>query len=367
MMKRILAMLTVLLVCTHAVPAQNLPVQPGANPGAAQPAAGGAGGPAQPGGQPTLPGGKSASPGGQAGGVVGGKQPMPGVGAPGGMSGLGGGQKKAKDLSDMSLDELLNAALKDNADISVAQAKVRETEAELHRTRLQVMQKVSRLVHDIKSSREAVKDAEANLRRVQQLVTAKAISVEEYEIVRRAVERAKVELAKFEAELPFLVGKQPAGMGGAGMMGPGGGGGTFLSRPLGIDMSRMEFAALELAAVKNVPTSVADKLHKALDTEVLLRQSEMTLHDAVSFLSDKMQDINVHISDKKLNTAKVNLYLLRPVSMGAMFQYFEDELECRCIIREYGIVIVPRDRVPPGATSLLEFWKKSRSVESKPK
>src|SRR6266478_4733040 len=52
------------------------------------------------------------------------------------------------------LTELLDRALKDNPDVRVAEAKLREAEAELNRARLLVMQKVvalQRAVEDAKS------------------------------------------------------------------------------------------------------------------------------------------------------------------------------------------------------------------------
>src|SRR5437016_6331892 len=49
---------------------------------------------------------------------------------------------KPSQPKTQSLEEVLARALKDNPDIRVAVTKVREAEAELHRTRLQVVQKV---------------------------------------------------------------------------------------------------------------------------------------------------------------------------------------------------------------------------------
>src|SRR5205823_10488997 len=59
----------------------------------------------------------------------------------GGRMGMGQPAKPAQ-ASEPTLEEMLTNALKDNPDIRVAEAKVREAEAELNRTRLQVTQKV---------------------------------------------------------------------------------------------------------------------------------------------------------------------------------------------------------------------------------
>src|SRR5206468_7820042 len=59
----------------------------------------------------------------------------------GGRMGMGQPAKPAQ-AAEPTLEEMLTNALKDNPDIRVAEAKVREAEAELNRTRLQVTQKI---------------------------------------------------------------------------------------------------------------------------------------------------------------------------------------------------------------------------------
>lgn len=401
MIKRILAVFALSLLCHHAAPAQNVKSIPGA--------AAGGGATTQPGGQPSLPGGLGGAnpagvggvgafpggagaaqpgacigaPGGRAGGAAtpggpggagqaaggkGGKLAGPGMPPGGMMGGMSGGPMKQKELKDMTLEELLAKALKDNPDIRVAETKVREAEANLNRTRQDVLQKVSKIHLEIALAQKMEEFAAKLLK----------MTLDSGGTARQGVEAAltyqqtKSELAKLEAQLPYLVGIQHyamTGMGGGGMMAPAGGGGFPMAGPgsgFGVGSNPMR-SSPEMADPKLLPATLTDKLRKVLDTQVTLRQSDMTLHDAVSFLSDRMQGINLHIGDKKLHDSKVNLYLPEPVALGAVFQYFEDEFDCRCVIREYGIVIVQRERVPPGATPLLEFWKKSRAVESKPK
>src|SRR5438067_1850675 len=72
-----------------------------------------------------------------AAGLVQGQQPTGASGA----SGPPG--KEAAEKEKLKLEELLSRALKDNPDVRVAEAKVREAEAELNRARLLVAQKVT--------------------------------------------------------------------------------------------------------------------------------------------------------------------------------------------------------------------------------
>src|SRR5262245_44326019 len=55
-----------------------------------------------------------------------------------------------------SLEEMLAAALKNNPDIRVAEAKVREAEAELKRIQLQVSQKVTTHRHQLEIKKNIV-------------------------------------------------------------------------------------------------------------------------------------------------------------------------------------------------------------------
>ena len=81
-------------------------------------------------------------------------------------------QAKPGKAAEPTLEEMLNKALKDNPDIRVAEAKVREAEAELNRTRLQVTQKVLTFHHSRESQKALIKVAEEDLQRIQKLYDA---------------------------------------------------------------------------------------------------------------------------------------------------------------------------------------------------
>src|SRR6266851_8230131 len=78
------------------------------------------------------------------------------------------GDKPAKTVEQMNLEELLTLALKNNPDLRVGDAKVREAEAELNRVRLQVTQKVVSARNAIKSQETKVAAAAKALERVRQ-------------------------------------------------------------------------------------------------------------------------------------------------------------------------------------------------------
>jgi hypothetical protein len=59
-----------------------------------------------------------------------------------------------------SIEDMLAAALKFNPEIRMAEAKLRDDEAELNRSRLRIMQKVIALHHNLQANRAVVYGAE---------------------------------------------------------------------------------------------------------------------------------------------------------------------------------------------------------------
>jgi hypothetical protein len=399
MTRRILAVLGTSLFIAVGARAQD-PSGGSGTPGVTQPQSGGnapatglsgsAAGPAgaqTPGAPGKGPGkGGSGSPfgGGFGGGMnssgFGLQQPgMPGMGTGfGGGMGFGGGvmgggsAKKEKDLKKMTLDELLAKALKDNPDLRVAEAKVREAEAELNRTRLQVLQKVAKVYQEIALARQIVDGETRQLERLKALGRSGAVSQEELGKTELAVERAKAEVAKLEAELPYLVGKQP---GAAPTMTGTPTYGDTMNTPFGSSMGMpgMPMGGMPMGmpgmpsglATKPVPTNLADKVRAALDTPIKGEFRDSQPREIVEWLSTSLKGINVHLSAKVPNI-KVSIKLTESIPVGAALQWLEDEFGWRCVLRDYGVVITERDAVPPGATPLLEFWKQ-RPKETKEK
>ncbi|GEM_PF-4877056 len=302
------------------------------------------------------------------------KTKMPGGTATGqGMGGFGGGPRTEKDIKAMTLEELLAKALKDNPDIRVAESKVRDAEAAMNRARLLVHKEIAGLHEEIMAKREIVAEAESRLEIEKKLKGGQRDLAD----ARLTFVHAKFDLAKLESELLYLVGKQPAtmaapvggGSGFGGMMAPGGGGGGF--PPMGDARdwrgNPMGAGAIDYGAPKGLPGSLADKVRAALDAPIKGEFRDSKPREIVDWLSKQFKGINVHVTAKIADSAKVTLTLTEPIPTGAALQWLEDELGLRCVLRDYGIVIAERDRVPPGATPLLDYWKKSKSAESKPK
>src|SRR5438552_2083694 len=78
------------------------------------------------------------------------------------------------------LEEMLEQALKSNPDLRVAEAKLREAEAELTRTRLAVTHKVATLYAALDVAKKAVEGAEADYNRVNEAYKRGAVAAGEF-------------------------------------------------------------------------------------------------------------------------------------------------------------------------------------------
>src|SRR5207245_2516152 len=104
--------------------------------------------------------------------------------------------------AEPTLEEMLNKALKDNPDIRVAESKVREAEAELNRTRLQVTQKVLAFHHTHEAQKATVNVAEEELAGIRKFLQSKTVSQAEVQQAENRLAQAKAKLAEIDAEMP---------------------------------------------------------------------------------------------------------------------------------------------------------------------
>ena len=57
---------------------------------------------------------------------------------------------------------------------------------------------------------------------------------------------------------------------------------------------------------------------------------------------------------------------LTDVPLSAVLQLIEDVVGQRVVVRGYGLLIVPQDRVPPGAVPLGDFLRSAAPAADKP-
>jgi hypothetical protein len=319
--------------------------------------------------------------------------------------------KKAAE-KPATLEQLIAEALKSNPDIRVAESKVRETDAELGRTRLKVVSDVTFLHAEIQAAKAMVDFTQKQHTRLLALEKNLAVDPHSVSEAALALEKAKADLAAKQAKLPYLLGKQT-------------GSATslidallknysdakitdeeFLLRAM-LDMlgrvptpeEMKEFlktpakdrrekwignlqnkAVHEQAYIParfyeafprmpeqtyrldwNTPTKTAtpltNKLRTALDATATLKQ-QGSPEDYLNFLrKELLPGINLQ-TRAKLANIPIDLKLTEPVAVGAILQFLEEELKVIFVLRDYGIVVVAADeRLPPGAVRVVDFWK----------
>jgi hypothetical protein len=283
-------------------------------------------------------------------------------------------EKKKADapkLSTLKLEEMLDRALKNNPDIRVAESKVREAEAELNRTRLQVMQKVVKLQQELAVSKALVEQAQANLDRTLELQKARQISQAEVTIAKQMLQQAKANLAKVEADFPYLLGQPAADPW------------RSLSRirvdeTLGVwqaDLGRfwdlsgqagIQFPGHLNVAKETVSRTSADKIRQALDLTVKANfEGTVPVQDVLNVWQETAKGVNLTVGKSEMADVGVQLRLTQPVALGAALQWFEDTQGWRVVIRDYGIVLTEAHLVPPGALLLKDFWKNEPAAPKK--
>jgi hypothetical protein len=282
-------------------------------------------------------------------------------------------EKGKPEKTRSKLEELIDEALRNNPDIRVAEAKMREAEAELARTRLVVTQKLVQQQAELEAARKTLEEAEKRYQSVIRMKATmpRAVSLEDERASEVIVQRAKADLAKVEAEAPYLLGRNPVAKGaplsvwvdlsptmqksawlweGDGsyrfMAGHGLRGFTFESKPV-------------------MQGPMAERIRKALDTPVELKIEKVPAGDALQFLLKQGGDLPV-VNRVNL-TEPVQLVGRDKVPLGAALQMLLDQLsgeDVHLLVREYGILVTTGKAMPAGAVELHEFWK--GSVHTKP-
>jgi hypothetical protein len=329
-----------------------------------------------------------------------------------------GGSRSAQPVSALTLEQMLSQAVKNHADIRVAEARLREAEALLEQARLLVSQKVIAHYHAIQAQKLAVETSELQIARINRLRQNGAISAEEVMTAQRTLAAEKAKLAELEAQTPLLIGKLAApasntggmgssmgGMSGGFSGGTGFGSGTgfgggalgfqggalgglggnlgALGGPLpgGLTGNKVKFwedgkeyvVVTDWSKSMTPQGSMADRLRKALDTPVDVHYSSTALPDVLEDLKKKLGVPLIKIGtidERKFKQpgTEITVDLKEQIPLGAAIQAVEDVGKVRFAVREYGVLVTgtsdpQHDSLPPGATPLHEFWKRPAAEE----
>jgi hypothetical protein len=282
----------------------------------------------------------------------------------------------AKPATKSKLEELLAQALQNNADIRVAAAKLNEAEAELQRTRLEVLQKVVKAYHAVEVAQANVGRWQAEYRRLEREVKNGVVDAQVLKESENQLTVAKTQLAAAEAELPFLLGKGPAE---SRTTRPAND--AFREAQSNLEMleERAEWSkrmarrgymtqaqaeadygrfleALAMMQSKPAPGPMADKIRKALDRPITLA-FEGPLRAILDDILKAAPGLVIQVPDKDILSARVAVKL-ENVPLGAALQWLEDALPgYQVVVRDYGLLLAPKGSLPRGALLLNDFWK----------
>lgn len=279
--------------------------------------------------------------------------------------------KPSPKLADLPLEELLARALKDNPDIRAAEAKVRESEAELNRTRLAAMQKLTEAYHNLAARKATANEANLRYKRASALLQSKAIGVEEYGLAKLTLSKAEADLAALEAQLPYLIGKNqtvPFIADDA----------MFWLHTRVPDTVRL-WDTQAFANTTQPRGTLAEKVRKVLDTPITGEWKDTPVQEIVNYFGAKFQAEQINFfNDRVSHTYAVGvptehgkkgrlehrpltttMLIKHPLPLAAALQYLEDLMDKRgrFVIREYGIVLADPGSLPPGAVFVIDFWK----------
>ena len=283
-----------------------------------------------------------------------------------------------------SLENRLSQALQNNPDIKVAEAKLREAEAEMNRTRMLIAQKVITLHHSIEAQREVVKFAQTSYDRLLR-APHHEVSAQGSQTVESTLSQEKAKLAALEADMPTLLGKLPQSMTTAGLAslalssrlavhGPGSitfsPDGTVLAAPSADGSVRLWDAAtgkllerygssIKVPSEKSlIAGDMADKIRKALDrpipvsfraTPLAKVFEQLQVNTGINFTTNFSPE-----DSKQLLT----LEFATPVALGAVLQAIEDSADLIIVVREYGLNVAKTNPLQPKhSVPLYDFWK----------
>jgi hypothetical protein len=291
-------------------------------------------------------------------------------------------------------DVAIAAALTNDPDVKIANAKVQLAEAEVAKAKQAVVLKVMNLKATIEELKRAVDAAQIRLTKIDQLGKEGAVDQALVNEERNKLENARAALAKAETEMKLLTGGD--------RIAPLGDLLNFTSKAemqlRDVEAERrqtaraLEWFALMQAgrAAETVKGPLPDRIRAALDKPVKLgaKGDKFTFAKAMEvFKKDAGFDVPVRgefplrpYVDPKNPTA-VEARPIEIVSegeempVGAWFQLLEDNAvftqlgkgttRFRFYVREYGLFLTSADAAPPEAPTLMDFWKQKPAAAKK--
>lgn len=265
------------------------------------------------------------------------------------------------------LEQMLADALRNNPDIRVGEAKLREAAAELNRTRLLVAEKVVKIQSELDLVKSKIRAAEAMLEQNRQRVKQGVGTPEEVQVAEANLVTAKAELAKLEAEVPALVGKRT----GVESLAFTPDGNILFARDADGVVRIWDARTGELVSggtkspsIQLIPTDMTTRLTSALDALVEIDFRSTPIEDALYYLLEKAGEVPLVIRLQEKGTITLTTPVHIPLRAGLQMVQDQYEGSLEFVVRDYGVLVTEKKNLPPDAMTVQEFWKLTKKKEA---
>ncbi len=274
-------------------------------------------------------------------------------------------------------DAAIATVLANDPDVRVSQAKIQLAEAELTKVRQGVTLRALTVKTAVEEHKAMVEQAAERAAWAERMVKLNYITQAQMIAEREKLAAAKAALARAETELKLLTS-------GAGVAGVGDPGHDKVLRVwAGLDdavvaahdadkLARLldhHRAVLLQARAAAVKGPIPDRIRAALDKSVKLgaKGERVTIEQALEMFK-KEAGLDVTVRGPLVQVGTITSEG-EELTVGAWFQLFEDHTflpahdlkgpnrKAQFYVREYGILLAPADSAPPDAPTLTEFWK----------
>jgi hypothetical protein len=229
-----------------------------------------------------------------------------------------------------NLDEMIATALKTSPEVLLAEAKLRQAQAELNEVRLRVTREVVGAFNDKKHKQSALVVAERQLqlaaKAAEQGAKQGAPSTADVEQARAHLGGAELGIAQADATIRYLLGV----------------GSQF-------DLSLIRApVATESAKPRTIPRPpVPDALDEALNREITVKFDKTPLSEVVKTLTAQA-GVSVLVDPLSrhdgLEEMQISLTLAKPVTVTTAFQALADNFDLFFLLRDYGILVTSESR-----------------------
>jgi len=243
-----------------------------------------------------------------------------------------------------SLEQLLAKALQQSPEVQVAEAKLREAEAVLRQTRLQLAQKLVETHNALESQRTQLAAAERALDRVQKLRQNGQISSQELDNAVTGVQQSKNQLSRYEAALNAMTGRLPAGA-------------SQWLRLEGV-AAHANSPAEEPPHYRAPRAEMAGRMRTALNKIVKVKSFDgMPLSDIVNYAREQAGDVPMLINLQNMGDSNVRIDFKGDTTLGGLLQILNDVVpDLRVYVRDYGFLVGMNGFEPADAMPLQQFW-----------